>query len=61
MPVVHSPAEADELAKQVKANLVIYSTVAVLGGDASVTPKFWVYDPLKNDTAEMIGTGKRQL
>ncbi len=61
IPVVHSPAEADDLAKQVKANLVIYGTVSVLGEDASITPKFWVYDALQNDAAEMIGTGQQQL
>lgn len=59
--VIHSPAEAANLAKRVNANLVIYGTVSVLGEGASVTPKFWVYDALKNDTSEMVGTGQHQL
>ena len=58
---IHSPAEAAELAKQVNANLVIYGTVSVLGEDAKVTPKFWVYDALKNDTNDLIGVGEYQL
>ena len=59
--VIHSPVEAADLAKRVNANLVIYGTVSVLGGSASITPKFWVSDTLKNDASEMLGAGEHQL
>lgn len=59
--VVHGPVEAEDLARSINADLVIYGDVLVQGDTASVSPKFYVAESFRQDASELTGSGQYQL
>jgi len=47
--------EAERLAQQINADVVIYGTVSVTGDDVQIAPKFYVTDAALIDISELIG------
>lgn len=56
MPLVIENADAEDLANQVNATIVIYGTVYVQNGEAKLTPRFYVSPNF--DVSELIGETK---
>lgn len=53
MPLITDNTEADALSKKVNATMVIYGNVYVQGGEAKLTPRFFVSDNF--DASELTG------
>jgi tetratricopeptide (TPR) repeat protein len=53
--IISGPVEAEKLAQRLKAQVVLYGDVVVLGNKATISPKFFVSESYKSDVGELIG------
>ncbi|MCL4868330.1 MAG: hypothetical protein KJ063_05130 [Anaerolineae bacterium] len=55
---IYSAQEAERLATQINAHVVIYGSIFVAGDETAVYPTFWVVDAFQSDVGELNGESR---